>query len=118
MKSVKKPWILRFESKNNAISISLSHGEKKKIARVKEKDALLAAVNKVCVLLPKKQHPDHIVVCGDVERFSESRSIVTIANTLAFAWKISISIDENSKKDLWPLKPMYSSEPHITNSKK
>lgn len=111
--------VLSFLVEDGVMTVSIFNGEKTKKVVVEEKDALLPAVASACLHLSKKQaHPDVIVVRGNAERFSESRSIVTIANALAYAWNIPVFVDETGKKDLWPLTPMYSSEPHITKSKK
>lgn len=75
--------------------------------------------------------PRAILVAGVAERFSDSRSIATIANTLAFAWDIPIAATRLSSTLLdektWPqffsrthaaVKAHYSGKPHITVPRK
>lgn len=85
---------------------------------------LLAGVN----LLWEKRGPfSGIVLAGRAARFSESRSVVTIANTLALAWRAPVAAvakpilaPEHAtllaliRKDQWPVPAVYSGEPNIT----
>ncbi len=75
--------------------------------------------------------PRAILVAGSAERFSDSRSVATIANTLAFAWDIPIAVatrlpvrlDEKTLKPFFSrnqsaIRVRYSGKPHITIPRK
>ncbi len=75
--------------------------------------------------------PRAMLVAGSAERFSDSRSVATIANTLAFAWDIPIAVtvrlpavlNEKTLKPIFSRKQSairvrYSGKPHITIQRK
>lgn len=89
-----------------------------------DRDGLLQAV---AAAFPEGK-PAGIVVAGVAGRFSESRSVATLANVLAYAWGVKAAATSKpwptgtgaarAKRALagarWPLKPAYSGEPNIT----
>lgn len=77
------------------------------------------------------QRPSGILVVGGAERFSDSRSVATVANTLAFAWAIPVAVanrlpDVCSAQTLLrsflqkqtAIRVRYSGKPHITVPRK
>ncbi len=85
---------------------------------------LLAGIN---LLLEKRGPFGGIVLAGRAARFSESRSVATIANTLALAWRAPVAAvakpilePEHAAllallhKNQWPVPAVYSGEPNIT----
>ncbi|TAL19750.1 hypothetical protein EPN90_02480 [Patescibacteria group bacterium] len=94
-------------------------------SRVSGRENLLAAISE---LLGKARRPAGIVLLGRPERFSESRALAVIGNTLAFAWRVPAAArwrplkSKPQSREIFALLrsgrssvvPAYSGKPNIT----
>jgi hypothetical protein len=92
---------------------------------------LLRAIFTLTTARGMLMRPAAILVVGVAERFSDSRSVATVANTLAFAWDVPIAVtaklparqNEKSLQRFFTSKRSavrirYSGKPNITTPKK
>ncbi len=103
-------------------------GRRPRRIRVPDQGGLLAAV---AASVDPTRPPTGIVLAGRPRRFSESRSLAVVADTLAFAWRVRVAatvrpLGPGAKSAVLsrllaraegPVRPRYSGEPNITRPK-
>ena len=101
--------------------IVIRYGDRKK--KVADRDALLAGID--ALIKEDGGKPQGLAIRTGVGRFSETRSLVSIANALSYAWDIPVasvgpgedpSIPVSSQRKMYA-RASYSSEPSITPPK-
>jgi len=125
--SVKDPRYLVLNASETGIEVSLmpSADPQKTLAG---RDDLIQAIAKT---VAEGTRLGGIIVGGVAARFSESRSLATVASVLGYAWRAPAASSPKVVPDgasaamlkkildrgRWPLAPAYSGPPHITKPK-
>jgi hypothetical protein len=114
-----KRWYLGIEAEGDELAVFCFEGRGAIDRRTVNRDTLL---NKIAEALREKKSEGRdlagIALVGAAKRFSESRSLATVANTLSYA--LGVPVGKLSRRAgvflgvSWPIEPKYCGEPNIT----